>query len=130
MKASVLTFRAKLGNIKSLNINILRLLTLPPKVGPLITLEYECIISPTHSLFLRHEYARVQAFLGVLGHVVVIDLPRTLRCHIYFNKIAFWLQNMGVIFAEQCMVNDAVCVQERYAEFTSDFSPGAFKTFA
>ena len=124
---------------------MLRLLTLPPKVGPLITLEYECIISPTHSLFLRypfiripyhssdflhHEYARVQAFLGVLGHVVVIDLPRTLRCHIYFNKIAFWLQNMGVIFAEQCMVNDAVCVQERYAEFTSDFSPGAFKIVA
>ena len=34
---------------------------------------------------------------------------------------------MSVILAEQCMVDDVVCVQDRYAEFTSEFSLGAFK---
>ena len=48
----------------------------------------------------------------------------TLRFRIYFNKFAFPVQNMGVIIAEQCMVDAVVCIRERYAEFTSEFSRG------
>ena len=62
----------------------------------------------------------------ILGHVGATDLPRTLRCHIYLNKIAFPVQNMGVIIAELCMVGSVACVKDRCAEFTSDFGLGAF----
>ncbi len=70
----------------------------------------------------------MQAFLDILGHVGATDLQRTLRCHIYLNKIAFPVQNMGVIIAEQCMVGSVACVQDRCAEFISDFGLGALKS--
>ena len=34
---------------------------------------------------------------------------------------------MGVIIAEQCMVGSVACVQDRCAEFTSEFLLGALK---
>ena len=61
----------------------------------------------------------------ILGHVRVSGLPWILRGRIYFNKFAFPMQNMGVIFVERSKVDEIRCVQERYAKFAPEFSLGA-----
>ncbi len=118
------------------------LMTLPTKVGPVIVLEYEMQIplftgifriypSFTHTLPFTWLFAsKIRPWIHIIRHSCVmwrLFLPRTLRCFIYCMKFAFPVQNMGVIIAEQCMVGGVACVQDRCAEFTSDFGLGALK---
>ena len=72
-------------------------------------------------------YNAFETFLGILGLLIFHEHNVIIFISV---KIAFPVQNMGVIFDAKSKVDSVVCVQERYAKFASEFSLGAFKIVA
>ena len=65
-----------------------------------ISLSHLCIYFTTHQTFYITNTLVCKPFETFSG-IVATDLPRTLRYHFHFNKIAFPVHNSSVIFAER-----------------------------